>query len=91
MPRQTGALTSHDRTHLAQYLSLLYAEGEGLPAADMARNICGIDPGIEPARANKTLTARLKRAHWVARHAHLLLAKIDVTPKSRRGQRNRVR
>jgi hypothetical protein len=84
-------LTPHDRAHLAQYLTLLHGKGKGRTDAEMARDICGIDPEMEPVRARKVLTARLRRAHWLAEHAHLLLVETDAPPKSRRRQRNRVR
>lgn len=59
-------VTDYDRRHLATYLSLLYAAGEGKNDLEMARNILRIDPEKEPHRAQQALESHLKRARWLA-------------------------
>lgn len=59
-------ITDYDRRHLATYLSLLYAAGEGESDHVMARNILMIDPEKEPHRAQQALESHLKRARWLA-------------------------
>ena len=59
-------ITDYDRAHLATYLSLLYAAGEGENDHVMARNILRIYPEKEPHRAQQALESHLKRARWLA-------------------------
>ena len=65
-PPESECITTYDRAHLATYLSLLYAAGEGKNDQDMARNILRIDPQKEPQRARQALESHLKRARWLA-------------------------
>jgi hypothetical protein len=62
--------TDYDEAHLAIYLSLLHASGEGMSDGDIARNIFGIDPALEPARARDTLRSHLQRARWMAERGY---------------------
>lgn len=84
-------LSSHDRARLAEYLSLLHAKGEGKSDAVMARDICGIDPAVEPARAKRVLAARLARARWLATHGQQLLLEAGFSAKAPEGHSRRVR
>lgn len=74
----------------AEYLSLLYAKAEGRSEAEMARDICGIDPVTEPARARKIVKSRLKSAQRLAEYPQLLLAQGSSSAHPVR-QRNKVR
>ncbi|MBZ0262464.1 MAG: hypothetical protein K8F90_17915 [Hyphomicrobiales bacterium] len=65
-PPESDGITDYDRRHLATYLSLLYAAGEGENDLEMARKILMIDPEKEPRRARQALESHLKRARWLA-------------------------
>ena len=69
-PPQSESVTAYDRAHLAIYLSLLYAAGEGESDHVMARNILMIDPEKEPDRAQQALESHLKRARWLAKSGY---------------------
>ncbi len=65
-PPEADSVTAYDRAHIATYLSLLYAAGEGENDHEMARSILMIDPEKEPHRARQALESHLKRARWLA-------------------------
>ena len=65
-PSESESITDYDRRHLATYLSLFYAAGEGNSDDEMARNILMLDPEKEPHRAYQALESHLKRARWLA-------------------------
>lgn len=90
-PPESREITTYDRAHLAEYLTLLHAVGEGWTDAEMARDICGIDPEIEPVRAKEVLVARLARARWLATHGEQLLLEESLSAKKPAGHRRRVR
>jgi hypothetical protein len=60
------AFTAYDEAHLAVYLSLLHASGDGASEATMCRDILGIDAGAEPERAKIMLQTHLDRAQWLS-------------------------
>ncbi len=65
-PPEGEEITAYDQAHLAVYLSLLYAAGEGHSEEKMALDILGIDATLEPERAYHTLHSHLTRARWLA-------------------------
>jgi hypothetical protein len=69
-PPESDSITAYDRAHLATYLSLLYAAGEGENDQEMARNILRIDPEREPQLAHQALESHLKRARWLAKSGY---------------------
>ncbi len=84
------ALNRCDRAHLAEYLSLLFAESEGRSEVEMARDICGIDPEKEPARAKEVVLSRLKRARWLADNPEAMLAEAQLFT-SKKSHRSKLR
>jgi hypothetical protein len=60
------ALTAYDEAHMAVYLSLLHASADGASAAEMCRDILGIDAATEPERAKTMLQSHLDRARWLS-------------------------
>ena len=72
-PPMSDDTTTYDKAHLAIYLSLLYAAGEGHSEETMARDILGIDPAAEPDRTHRVIGSHLKRARWLAESAHWAL------------------
>lgn len=69
-------ITDYDRNHLATYLSLLYAAGEGHSEDEMVLEVLGMDPAFEPDRARHMLHSHLERARWLANsgYKHLLVS-----------------
>ncbi len=72
-PPESENITPYDRSHLATYLSLLYAAGEGQSDEEISRNILEIDPTREPERACRMLRSHLGRARWLAQSGHKFL------------------
>ena len=72
-PPRSDDATAYDKAHLAIYLSLLYAAGEGHSEETMARDILGIDPAAEPDRALRVIASHLRRARWLAESGHQAL------------------
>lgn len=66
-------VTDYDWNHLATYLSLLYAAGEGHTEEKMSLDLLGIDPVLEPDRACHTLHSHLERARWLANSGYKYL------------------
>lgn len=58
-------LTDYDNAHFTLYLRLLDAAEDNAGDEEMTRDILGIDPTIEPERAQKTLRSHLDRANWL--------------------------
>jgi hypothetical protein len=77
-------ITPYDRAHMAIYLSLLHASGEGLTSDEMARSILGLDPKTDPDGARAITENHLARARWLATIGckHLLESETD-TPADR--------
>lgn len=72
-------ITPYDRAHMATYLSLLHAAGEGLTVDEMAQSILGLDPKADPDRARAVVETHLVRARWLATsgRTHLLESTTD--------------
>lgn len=66
-------LTPFDRTHLAIYLSLLHASGEGFSSDRMAREILGLSADLDPVTSRSIVEAHLSRARWLANRGYKLL------------------
>lgn len=73
-------LTPYDRQHLATYLSLLYAEGQGTSIEDMAREILSLAPDLDPVTRRSIVEEHLARARWLATsgYKHLLENEADI-------------
>lgn len=67
-------LTAYDESHLADYLRLLDAAGEGADWRDSATHILGVDAVAEPHRAKMMHDSHLARAKWMTEvgYAYLL-------------------
>lgn len=68
-------ITEYDRAHLATYLSLLFAMGEGKSEAEIAHDILGIDLEQNPVRTRVILYTHLERARWLAKSGYHQLLK----------------
>lgn len=70
----SDTITTYDQAHLTVYLRLLDATSDGATQDEMARIILGIDPTLEPDRAQKAVTSHLRRAQWMTEkgYRHLL-------------------
>ena len=69
-PPSSDDITAYDNAHMAIYLSLLYAAGEGHSEEKIARDILGMDPVAEPARTQRVMDSHLRRARWLAENGH---------------------
>lgn len=58
-------LTAYDEEHLSDYLRLLDGDNEGVDWRDIAAIVFGIDPAIEPRRAQEMHKSHLARARWM--------------------------
>lgn len=69
-----NALTDYDRRHLATYVRLLDAVTAGADWRAVARDVLGIDPDNEPARARRAYDSHLARARWMTEvgYRHIL-------------------
>ena len=65
-PPASESITAYDRQHLAIYLSLLYAAGEGHSEEKIARDVLGMDAMGEPDRVQRVVGSHLRRARWLA-------------------------
>jgi hypothetical protein len=77
VPKQAN-ITPYDRAHLATYLSLLHASGEGLTLDEMARAILGLDPKVDPDGARAITENHLARARWLATTGRKHLLEIET-------------
>src|SRR5581483_11928 len=64
-PPTTDAFTSYDEEHMALYMSLLHARAEGVPDAEIARTLFGIDAASEPEQVRLSIEAHYQRALWL--------------------------
>lgn len=73
-PPNKAHVTSYDEDHLADYLRLLDAETEGADWQEAVQIIFGVDPKVEPERAQIVHTTHLARARWMTEigYAYLL-------------------
>lgn len=67
-------VTTYDEVHLVLYLQLLDACADGAAEEEIAREILGIDPVKEPARARLALESHLRRARWMRDTGYRYLA-----------------
>ena len=58
-------LTAYDRAHFTIYMKLLTATDDEASVEEMAKDIFGIDPALEPDRAQKTVNSHVERANWI--------------------------
>ena len=72
-PPASESITAYDNAHMAIYLSLLYAAGEGHSEDEIARDILGMDPVAEPDRTKQVMNSHLRRAQWLAEYGHQAL------------------
>ena len=74
VPPQGAVVTDYDRRHMAQYIRLLDAAGEGASWQEAAQIILGLDTQKEPERARLVHDAHLERAHWLSSEGYRQLA-----------------
>ena len=77
---KSDQITPYDRAHMATYLALLHASGEGLTYNEMARQILGLDPKIDPDDARTIIESHLARARWLATKGRNLLLDCETDP-----------
>ena len=70
----SGNLTTYDVAHLILYLQLFDACADGATGDEIARDILGIDPAQEPARARRVVESHLQRARWMREKGYRYLA-----------------
>lgn len=58
-------LTPYDKVHFSIYLQLLDACADNASEEEMARDILGIDPVQNPARAREAVRSHLERTQWL--------------------------
>jgi len=63
-------LTAYDRAHFTIYMKLLTATDDEASVEEMAKDIFGIDPALEPARAQKMVHSHVKRANWILKSGY---------------------
>ena len=75
-PPLSDGLTAYDELHLIHYLRILDSSREDGAWQQAARDILGIDPDREPARAQRAYDTHLARAQWMSKigYRHLLEA-----------------
>ena len=74
VPPQGAVVTEYDRRHMAQYMRLLDAAGEGASWQEAARIILGLDTQKEPERARLVHDTHLERARWLSSEGYRQLA-----------------
>jgi len=70
----SSKLTSYDWAHLVLYVQLLDACAEGASDEEIAREILGIDPRKDLARAKRAVASQVQRAHWMRETGYRYLA-----------------
>ncbi len=74
VPPQGAVVTEYDRRHMAQYMRLLDAAGEGASWQEAAQIILGLNAQKEPERARMVYDAHLERARWLSSEGYRQLA-----------------
>ena len=74
VPPQGAVVTDYDRRHMAQYMRLLDAAGEGASWQEAAQIILGFDTQKEPERARLVHDTHLERARWLSSEGYRQLA-----------------
>ena len=69
-PPHSEHLTEYDRAHFATYLRLLDAEADAAHWAEAVRIIFGLDPDVQPDRAQHVHQTHLARAHWMTENGY---------------------
>ncbi|VIO70629.1 hypothetical protein CI1B_32830 [Bradyrhizobium ivorense] len=59
-------LTSYDKEHAVTYMRLLDAAADTADWREVARVVLGLDPILEPDRAQRTFDSHMARAKWIA-------------------------
>jgi hypothetical protein len=77
-PPQSAALTTYDREHLKTYLRLLDSEADGAGWEEVVCVIFGLDPGKEPARAERVYNSHLARAKWMTENGFRSLIRSSL-------------
>ncbi|MGY3591782.1 hypothetical protein ACVIGB_008637 [Bradyrhizobium sp. USDA 4341] len=63
-------LTPYDEEHAITYVRLLDAEADSADWREVARIVLGIDPTLQPDRAQRAFESHLARAKWIAAHGY---------------------
>lgn len=61
----SDSLTTYDREHFTTYMQFLDFGADNATYEEMALEILGIDPELEPERARKAARSHLDRANWM--------------------------
>ncbi|MGX5805108.1 hypothetical protein ACWGS9_28210 [Bradyrhizobium sp. Arg314] len=61
----SDSLTAYDKEHFTIYMRFLDAGGDNATYEEMAKEILGIDPDLEPERARRAARSHLDRANWI--------------------------
>ncbi|TGS85081.1 MAG: DUF2285 domain-containing protein [Mesorhizobium sp.] len=61
----SDSLTTYDREHFTTYMQFLDAGADNASYEEMALEILGIDPELEPERARRAARSHLDRANWM--------------------------
>lgn len=77
-PPASTHLTDYDRQHLKTYARLLDAAAEGADWREVAQVVLGLNPNLEPERAQRIHAAHLDRARWMTQVGHR-----DLLPNKR--------
>lgn len=64
-PPWSDTLTDYDKAHFTLYMQLLCAAVENASEAEMADSIFGINPVVEPDRAQRILRNHVVRVNWL--------------------------
>lgn len=69
-----AVLTGYDQAHTVTYLRLLDADADGADWREVAREVLGCGPEIDPDCARRTYDSHLARARWMTTsgYRHLL-------------------
>lgn len=69
----SSELTAYDQVHLITYLRLLDAEAVSADWREVATIVLGLDPSVDPGRAERVWRSHLERAQWMTRHGYRAL------------------
>jgi hypothetical protein len=77
--------TAYDEEHFAVYLTVLHARADGVPDADIARDVLGLSADADPRVVQETIENHYQRALWLAENGAAL-----PTGQTQRARRRRV-
>jgi hypothetical protein len=63
-------VTDYDRAHLKLYIQLLDAAAAGATHSEMASALFGVEPGVDPERADAMVASHLHRAEWMTKQGY---------------------